>query len=118
MRGVDILERKSELIEIVKKINKEKVEILTPIIEEIIFLEKQLEHLRDLPMIKIHPTDPTKQKQTPAAKQYKDMANLYSNYVKTLLSVFRNQEDNGDELHQLQKFLQEKGNFNAINISK
>ena len=26
---------------------------------------------------------------------YKDLANLYSNYVKTLLSVFRNTEDKG-----------------------
>ena len=112
------MDRKQELIEIVKNINKDKVEILTPIIEEIIFLEKQLAHLRTLPMIKIHPNDPTKQKPTPASKQYKDVANLYSNYIKTLLSVFRNTEDNTDELHKLQQFLQEKGNFNAINISK
>ena len=110
--------RQEELIEIVKKINKDKVEILTPIIEEIIFLETQLEKLRDLPMIKVHPTDPTRQKPTPAARQYKDMANLYSNYVKTLLSVFRNTDDDGDEVHKLQKFLQERGNFSGIKISK
>ena len=58
---------------------------LLPMVDDIIFLEKQLEQLRTLPMIKVHPDDPNKQKSTPAAKQYKELLQQYINIIKVFM---------------------------------
>lgn len=50
-----------------------------------LFLEEQLEELKKLPFIKVHPTDPTKQKATPAAIQYRGLLQQYSNIVKLFM---------------------------------
>ena len=58
---------------------------LLPMVDDIIFLERQLEQLRTLPMIKVHPDDPNKQKSTPAAKQYKELLQQYINIIKVFM---------------------------------
>lgn len=58
---------------------------LLPLVDDMVYLEKQLEQLRALPMIKIHPNDPSKQKTTPAAKLYKECLQQYTNIVRILL---------------------------------
>jgi len=58
---------------------------LLPMVDDIIFLEKQLEQLRTLPMIKVHPDDPNRQKSTPAAKQYKELLQQYINIIKVFM---------------------------------
>ena len=57
---------------------------LTPLVDDAVYLEQQLEELRKLPKIKIHPADPSKQKATPAAKLYKEMLQQYTNIIKVL----------------------------------
>lgn len=53
-------------------------------VKRMVLLEARLEELEALPHIVIHPTDPTKQKTTPAHKQYKELLQQYSNIVKIL----------------------------------
>ena len=74
------MSRKTELVKLIG----DNVSLI-PLIDDVVFLEKQLEFLRALPLIKIHPDDPNKQKVTPAAKQYKELLQQYTNIIKILL---------------------------------
>lgn len=60
---------------------------LTPMVDEMVYLEEQLDMLRSLPKIKVHPKDPTIQKATPAAKMYKEYLQQYLNIVRILLRL-------------------------------
>ena len=56
-----------------------------PLINEMVYLEEQLDELRGLPKIKVHPSDPSKQKTTPAAKLYKEYLQQYTIIVRILM---------------------------------
>lgn len=72
--------RKEELISLIGR-----DPVLMPLITEMVELEDQLENLRLLPKIIIHPKDPTKQKATPAAKMYKECLQQYTNIIRILM---------------------------------
>ena len=69
--------------ELLSLINHDK--LLIPMISDMIALEEDLTYLRQLPKIKVHPKDPTKQKATPAAKLYKEALQQYTNIVRILM---------------------------------
>lgn len=74
--------RKEELLKLINHDAK-----LVPVIDDMIFIEKQLEVLRALPMIKVNPNDPQMQKVTPAAKLYKEQLQQYTNILRILLKA-------------------------------
>lgn len=74
------MDRKEELLNFI-----ENDVALTPLIDEMVYLEEQLDYLRELPKIKVHPNDSTKQKATPAAKLYKEMLQQYTNIIRLLV---------------------------------
>lgn len=74
--------RKEQLLEIVGDDIKG-----LQLVDEIVFIEERLINLKKLPFIKIHPKDPTKQKTTPAAKQYKELLQQYNNSLRLLLRM-------------------------------
>lgn len=74
------MNRKEELLNLI-----ESDLTLLPLVDDMVYLEKQLEQLRALPKIKVHPNDPSKQKTTPAAKLYKEYLQQYTNIVRILL---------------------------------
>lgn len=76
------MNRKKELL---KLLNNDITYV--PLITEMVYLEDQLDELRKLPKIKIHPSDPTKQKTTPAAKLYKEYLQQYTNIVRILMKA-------------------------------
>lgn len=76
------MSRKEELL---KLINNDIT--YTPLINEMVYLEEQLDYLRNLPKIKVHPTDSSKQKATPAAKMYKEMLQQYTNIIRILMKA-------------------------------
>lgn len=69
--------------------------LLTPTIEEMTFLESRLDELRKLPFIKVNPNNPTQQKATPAARQYKELLQQYNNCVK-MVTVALSRMPHGD----------------------
>ena len=73
--------------ELVKLIPEESLELLNDVIDEVIFLESKLDELRKLPFIQVHPKDNSKQKNTPAAKMYKEFLQQYINCIKVIESV-------------------------------
>lgn len=92
--------RRAELTNLIKD-NK----ALLPMVDDLIFLEAQLEDLRQLPMIKVHPDDPSKQKTTPAAKQYKELLQQYTNIIKVFLRATGTDEE--DDESPLRKWMNE-----------
>ena len=76
------MDRKEELKKIIK-INGELVEKL---IDQVIFLEYQLDYYKALPQIKVDKNNPERQKATPASKLYKETLQQYTNVIKVLAS--------------------------------
>ena len=74
-----------------------------PMIDDVVFLEAQLKELRKLPFLRINPKDPTQQKPTPAAKQYKELLQQYNNCIKILTGILR--KDAPEEESPLRAFL-------------
>lgn len=76
--------------------------LLIPLVSDMVTLEEQLEYLRTLPKIKVHPKDPTKQKATPAAKLYKESLQQYTNILRILMRATGTDVD--DEESPLRKW--------------
>ena len=95
-------ERKQELLKVFEGADEQK-DIVYPLIDEIVFLEEQLEDLRDLPMIIINKNNPSQQKPTTASRQYKDFLQQYNNCIKTLAGILRKSQ--GEEESPLREFL-------------
>lgn len=77
-------ERKTELLEICSAVDEETLKLVDPLIDQLIFLEEHLEYLKTLPFILVKEDDFTKQKVTPAYKQYKDLSQAYINALKVI----------------------------------
>ena len=97
--------RKEELLRVFDQIEDRK-SIILPMIDDVVFLEEQLQALRKLPFIRVNPQDPSMQKTTPAAKQYKELLQQYNNCIKILTGILR--KDAPEEDSPLRAFLQEK----------
>lgn len=88
------MSRREKLIEYLCKSEDDK-QLIEPLIDEFLFIEQQLTELKKLPFIKIHPDNPELQKATPAAKQYKELIQQYTNIIKVLGK--RNNESESEE---------------------
>lgn len=95
------MDRKEELLQVI-----ENDTTLISLVDEMIFLESQITEIKKLPFIKVHPDDPTKQKATPAAKQYKELLQQYTNIIRLLQRVTG--DDNEDEQSLLRKWVDER----------
>lgn len=98
-------DRKEELLKVFDQVDDAK-DIILPLIDDVVFLEGQLEDLRKLPFIRISKQDPSLQKATPAAKLYKELLQQYNNCIKILTGVLR--KDSAEEDSPLRAFLQER----------
>lgn len=96
------MDRKEELLHIFSEIEDTKG-IIRPMIDDVVFLEDQLQDLRKLPFIRINPENPAQQKPTAAAKMYKELLQQYNNCVKILTGVLR--RDAPEEDSPLREFL-------------
>lgn len=94
--------RKEELLHIFDQIEDTKG-IILPMIDDVVFLEQQLDQLRKLPFMKVNPKNPAQQKPTPAAKQYKELLQQYNNCIKILTGILR--KDAPEEDSPLRAFL-------------
>lgn len=83
--------RKEELLNYI-----DESPVLYPLITEMVELETELNYLRKLPKIKVHPKDPTKQKATPAAKLYKECLQQYTNIIRILMRATGEDIDDTD----------------------
>ena len=94
--------RKEELLKLFDQVDDTKG-IIRPMIDDVVFLEKHLLELRELPFIKVHPEYPDIQKPTAAAKQYKELLQQYNNCIKILTGIIR--KDMPEEDSPLRAFI-------------
>lgn len=99
------MNRKEELMKVFADMDDIK-EIITPMIEDVVFLEEKLIELRKLPFIRVNPKNDADQKATAAAKQYKEFLQQYNNCIKILTSVL-NKNASEDE-SPLRTFLKDR----------
>ena len=97
--------RKDELMKVFNDLDDVK-EIITPMIDDVVFLEEKLTELRRLPIIRVNPKNNADQKPTAAAKQYKEFLQQYNNCIKILTSVL-NKNTSEDE-SPLRSFLKDR----------
>ena len=97
--------RREKLNEIFKDIDENKKELINPLLDNIAFLEEQMEELKRLPFIQVHPKDPTKQRTTKVAKLYKEHSQSYMNAIRIVYSMI-----NGHEIKEdpVEKFLEQR----------
>lgn len=89
------MSRRDELVSIIPE---DSLELVSSVIDDVIFLEERLTELKKLPFIQVHPQDATKQRSTPASKQYKEFLQQYINAVKMIEGViYRDKRLEGDE---------------------
>lgn len=87
--------RRKELLSIVPEESKELVDQL---INDVVFLENQLSELKKLPFIQINPKNPMQQRNTPAAKMYKELLSQYIGCLKLIeYVVYKEKRLDGEE---------------------
>ena len=94
-------DRRQELLDAFGDV--EAKDVILPLIDDVVFIEGQLEMLRKLPFIRVNPKNPAQQKPTPAAKQYKELLQQYNNCIKILTGILR--KDASEEESPLRAFL-------------
>ena len=95
-----MMSRKEKLLKII-----DDDEVLLPLVDEIIFLEGQLEELKKLPFLRVNPKNSSQQKPTAAAKQYKEFLQQYNNCIRVLIRATGT--DESDEESPLRKWVKE-----------
>lgn len=96
------MERREELENIFKDIGENEKKLINPLIEQVLFIEKQMTYLKTLPFIRVNPKDNSIQETTKAAKQYKDLSQAYMNAIRILASLL-NKQDNSAENELLKR---------------
>lgn len=97
--------RRHELYSAFKDIDSNKRHLIDQMIDEVLFMEEQLKNLRKLPMIEVHHSNLSKQRVTPAGKQYKETLQSYINVIKVLQKVLYAEGETGES--PLSKILKE-----------
>lgn len=90
------MDRRKQLDEIFKDIDPNERTLVDNLIDDVVFMEHQMNELKKLPFIRVHPSDPSKQEATKASKQYKDLSQSYMNAIKILCSLL-SKEEGGDD---------------------
>ena len=104
--------RKEELEKLIYKENSGNEVKAGKLIEEIIYIEAELEALRKLPKIRVNPDHPEMQKPTPASKLYKEYFQQYINALKLLLSIAGDIGES-EEVSPLRKWVKDRKEFYA-----
>lgn len=99
-------DRKKELVKVFENVDEDVKEIVTPMIDDVLFLEDQLKELKKLPFIRISKKDSAIQQSTPASKQYKELLQQYNNCIKILCSVVN--KNGAEEESPLQAFMKSR----------
>lgn len=88
--------RREELMKCIGNADENEKMLLIPLVDDVVFMEEQLDELRKLPFIMTNPKNPSQQRTTPASKQYKELLQQYSNVIKIMCKAVGNGEGEED----------------------
>lgn len=99
-------EKRSIYDEILRNVDENEKTLVDSLVDEVVFYEVEMEALRELPFIAVHPKNPALQKTTPASRLYKQYATSYMNAIRILLNVLRKVDSDAqdDLLRRLEEF--------------
>lgn len=101
------MDRVDKLHELFKNVDENKQKIVSPLIDEAIFIEGQLQSLKEFPFIKSREVGGVVQtKQTPAGKQYREYLQTYTNIIDKLCRIYG--KDGAEEESPLQMYFKRK----------
>ena len=100
------MSRRSEIDAALNGITSETAAVISPLIDNVLFIEENLENLKKLPFIAVNPNNPMQQKYTAAYKQYKELYQQYTLGIKILLSVIEDKTITSDS--PLQQYFKNK----------
>ncbi len=90
--------RRDELVALVPS---DSLELVNEVIDEVVFLEGKLVELKALPFIEVHPNNPMRQRNTPAAKMYKEFLQQYINCIKMIeYVIYKEKRLDGDDVEE------------------
>ena len=93
------MQRKAELLKITEKLDDEQKKLIDPLLDDIVFLEKRMDELRELPFVSVHPKNKAIQKTTAAAIQYKRCSESHMNKIRFVSGLLRKDDTSAaDEL--------------------
>ena len=95
-----------ELSKIFESLDKDKQTLISSLLEDFVFIEKQLKDLKQFPFISVNPSNNYQQKATPSAKLYKELLQQQINLVKVLLTVSNTTEEEESPLRQYLRTLE------------
>lgn len=95
--------RREQLEKVFENFNDK--ELINQVINEVVFLEEQLNYLKRLPMIKVNPKNKSQSKMTESAKLYQKFLQQYNNDIKILISYARKQEFTEEENDAFTSFI-------------
>ncbi len=104
------MSRKDELL---KYAGDELSDLVTNLVDEMLFLEGKLAELKKYPFLQVHPKDHSVQRATPAAKQYKEFLQQYNNCIKIIESIiYKDKRLDNEEVDEspLRKWFKENVN--------
>lgn len=104
------MSRRDELLSVVPE---DSLELVTSVIDDVVFLEERLTELKKLPFIEINPKNPMKQRSTPASKLYKEFLQQYINCIKMIeYVIYKDKRLEGEEVEEspLRKWFKENAN--------
>ena len=102
-----MMNRRKELVELIPE---DSLELVTSVIDDVIFLEERLTELKKLPFIEINPKNPMKQRSTPASKLYKEFLQQYINCIKMIeYVIYKDKRLEGEQVEEspLRKWFRE-----------
>ena len=73
--------------ELIKYVGEDMDDLVSCLVDDMVFLEERLSHLRTLPFIRVNKDNPELQKATPASKLYKESLQQYVNCVKVIEGI-------------------------------
>lgn len=92
------MSRRDELLELIPE---DSIQLLTNTVDQIVFLEAQLEYLKTLPFIAVNPNNAMQQRSTPAHKMYKEYLQQYINCIKAVeYVIYKDKRLEGDETEE------------------
>ncbi len=101
------MDRRSELVALIPE---DSLELVSSVIDDVVFLEDRLTELKKLPFIEVNPKNPMKQRSTPASKLYKEFLQQYINCIKMIeYVIYKEKRLEGDEVEEspLRKWFRE-----------
>lgn len=89
--------RREELDEIFKNVEENQRQLVSRLLDEVVFLEERMSELKKLPFVSVNPKNPAQQRMTPVAKLYKECTQSYMNAIRILCSLLHKIESSAQD---------------------